>query len=97
MGQVFDNKKDVTAQHNPEDDRYIIFKGDSTFESGGQPYGKNTGKWSFTPQGELFLDSDSGEDDDSYWLVNFAADSMIWQGQRFDFAKRFKITHVKAN
>ena len=73
----------------------IEFNKNGTFKSGGDPYGENTGKWSFNEQEILFIDSDAGEDDDSYWQVKISKDTMIWQGMKFDFAKRFEIIHQK--
>jgi len=89
---VQDGTNDVSAQQNPMNNRYIHFYENGTFESGGDPYGKNTGKWTLDPDShELYIDSDSGEDDDSYWIVSIDEDRMHWQGTHFDFNKRFAI------
>ena len=94
---VQDGTSDVSSEHNPESDRYIIFNSDNTFESGGSPYGKNTGAWTLDQEsGELFLNSDAGEDDDSYWIVRFDGEAMHWQGARFEFNKRFTIEHKRS-
>ena len=91
-----DGNEDVTDEHNPQKNRYIIFKTDGTFESGGDPYGMNTGKWTLDRESkELYLDSDGGEDDDSYWITSIEAGKMHWQGARFDFSKRFQIYHIR--
>ena len=93
---VMDGDNDVTAEHNPSENRYIVFNKDGTFQSGGDPYGENTGKWTLNAENkELYLDSDAGEDDDSYWIMKINGDEMHWQGARFEFSKRFQIFHVR--
>lgn len=97
MQAVYDQGKDVSPEHNPANDRWVIFYKDKTFQSGGQPYGENSGKWEFNPKENiLFLDSDAGEDDDSYWIINIEEKEMQWQGTKFEFAKRFKIVHERS-
>lgn len=65
---------------------------DGTFKSGGH-FGENTGRWSIDPEtGELFIDSDAGENDDSYWFVSFKDDVMIWTGAR-GFGREFVLKH----
>jgi hypothetical protein len=103
MVKVLELSEDVTEVHNPNNNRWISFKADTesptvgSFKSGTGGNTENTGKW-FYSEGtkELHLDSDAGEDDDSYWEVSFNADSMSWKGKRFEFNKRFKIVHKKA-
>ncbi|RKD92421.1 lipocalin-like domain-containing protein [Mangrovibacterium diazotrophicum] len=96
MHQVLQSGQDVTADHNPHGDRYIIFKADSTFESGGQPFGKNTGKYSYNAtEGTLFLDSDTGPEDNSHWKVTLTKDTMHWQGYGSDWADAFEIINVR--
>ncbi|WP_163715784.1 lipocalin-like domain-containing protein [Mangrovibacterium lignilyticum] len=96
MHQVIQDGQDVTAEHNPHGDRYIILKPDSTFESGGQPFGKNTGKYSFNAgKGTLFLDSDTGPEDDSQWKVTLTKDTMHWQGYGSEWADDFELIHVR--
>ena len=94
MKQVFEEDQDVSSQHNPKNDRWIQFKADHTFLSDGSPYGRNTGKWSINDS-ELFLDSDAGEGDDSYWIVDIEGQSMKWKGTRSDFTEKFSISHEK--
>ena len=97
MEKVLDNDQDVTDQHNPEGNRWIAFKSDGTFESGGDPYGSNTGTYSLNYEsGNLFLDSDAGEDDDSQWIIEIKGDSMMWQGTGAEWAERFKLIHLKS-
>ena len=67
--------------HNPQDNRWIEFYENGSFESGGTPYGKNTGKYILNEDKQtLFLDSDAGEEDDSNWRVAFEHGAMIWVG-----------------
>lgn len=96
MEKVYDNSTDVTAQHNPQNDRWITFAKDGSFKSGGTPTGENTGKWIYTNiNRQLHLDSDAGEGDDSYWLIQLDKDSMNWAGIRSSFTERFKLTFSK--
>lgn len=98
MVKVVEMSKDVTEQHNPEDNRWINFMPDSTgetrgtFRSGKGEILENTGKWVIDGK-ELFIDSDAGEDDDSYWEITFDNNKMYWKGRKFEFNKRFKIVH----
>jgi hypothetical protein len=103
MVKVMELSKDVTASHNPNNNRWISFKADKdfsfkgSFESGTGEERENTGKWFYDDKTkEFFLDSDAGEDDDSYWEVSFNADSMYWKGKKFEFNKRFEIFYKKA-
>lgn len=92
MDRVYDGEQDVTAEHNPAGNRWMAFSNDGTFESGGDPYGPNTGRWTLdAATGELYLDSDAGEGDDSYWIVSIEGDSMRWQGARSAFTERFTL------
>ena len=96
MSKVYEMGDDVTTRHNPQNKRWIQFNVNGTFESGGEPAGYNTGKWSIDLNNNiLFLDSDAGEDDDSYWILKFEDNVMKWQGTKFEFNKRFKIEHEK--
>ncbi len=96
MVKVLELSEDVTVKHNPGNDRWISFKEDSTFESGTGEKRENTGRWSIDEkEKELFIDSDAGKDDDSYWEVKFDGNIMQWKGRRFEFNKRFEIVHEK--
>lgn len=96
MSKVVQDGQDVTSDHDPYDERYILIKEDSTFESGGRPYGKNTGKYAFNSEDStLFLDSDAGEDDDSQWKVTIEGDTMHWQGYGSEWAEGFELIHVR--
>lgn len=98
MQQVLNLETDVSTKHNPNGNRWIQLNDDGTFISDGDPYGKNTGKWSIEKStATLYLDSDAGSDDDSYWLVSFQADLMKWKGTKSDFTKRFTLTHKRMN
>ena len=66
---------------------------DGTFESGGQPYGRNDGRWVYRDgTRRLGLDSDLGPDNDSVWEVTLRGDVMEWRGVGSDYARRFRIT-----
>jgi hypothetical protein len=103
MIKVVELSEDVTEIHNPNNNRWISFKADTdspaigSFKSGTGRKTENTGKWSFSEESnELYLDSDAGVEDDSYWEVSFNADSMFWNGRKFEFNKRFEIIHKKS-
>jgi hypothetical protein len=94
MWQVIQDGNDVSAEHNPHQERYIIFFEDGTFESGGRPYGLNTGRYEYSPEdGILYLISDAGPEDDSQWKVNLENDTMTWEGLGSEWANRFRIIH----
>ncbi|NBC18075.1 MAG: hypothetical protein GVY18_12260 [Bacteroidetes bacterium] len=90
MDRILEDGRDVTAQHDPADNRWIRFYADRTFESDGDPYGPNDGEWALDDS-TLFLDSAAGDGDDSYWIVQIEDDVMRWSGARSDFTERFVI------
>ena len=97
MERITDGRTDVTAEANPAGDRFITLHADGTFESGGQPYGRNTGRWTLDPAyNELILESDLGDADDSYWIVTLDGDEMEWAGVRSETARRFRILSRRA-
>lgn len=97
MHQVIQSGKDVTSEHDPYHERYLILRPDSTFESGGRPFGSNTGRYIFdTEENSLFLDSDTGPEDDSYWNIEFNGDTMFWQGYGSAWAEDFVLIQVRA-
>ena len=98
MNTVLDSGNDVTKEEpfNPEGNRWIEFKADGSYNSDGDPYGPNTGNWKLMGSGdslEIFLDSDAGEGDDSYWLLSFEEEQMRWKGSRSSFTERFEIIY----
>ena len=94
--QVISDGDDVTLQHNPNNDRYIRFDSNGSFESGGSPVGINTGKYVLdTNEHTLFLDSDAGEDDDSTWKINLQGNEMTWSGIGSAWHESFKLTFKK--
>lgn len=96
MDTVHEEGQDVTEQHNPAGNRWIEFSGDGTFVSDGEPYGRNSGRWIFNAETrELYLDSDAGAGDDSYWIVRLSGDEMRWEGARSSFTERFEIVHTR--
>ncbi len=99
MKQIIRDKiGDVTTQQNPELNRYYVLNRDKSYESGGEPYGTQTGTWSFEiSSNTLFMDSDAGEDTDSYWIVTLDDEQMLWEGTQFDFNSWFEITFERSD
>jgi hypothetical protein len=96
MQEVIQDGEDVTSEHDPYDERFMIFREDSTFESGGRPYGSNTGRYVYnSADNTLFLDSDAGPEDDSQWKVSIQADTMHWQGYGSEWAEAFELIQVR--
>lgn len=96
MEEIYQAGQGVTQQHDPSDNRWFEFASDGTFISDGDPHGRNTGRWTLDQETqELHIDSDAGEDDDSYWIVNVASDTMYWKGARFEWNKQFELVHVR--
>jgi len=96
MYRIIQDGQDVTTEHDPYDERYITFSEDSTFETGGRPYGTNTGKYIFNSEDHtLSLDSDAGPEDDSQWKVTFQGDRMHWQGVGSEWAEGFELIHLR--
>ena len=80
IDKVFEDGRDMSSRHNEKDDRYITFKPDGQFESGGGQ-GQNAGTYAIDEhQQSLMIDSDAGEGDDSHWLIYFYKNRMVWQG-----------------
>jgi len=104
MIKVKELSEDVTERHNPDKNRWIRFIEDRNiergglFESGRDNVKENSGKWFYDKnENELYLDSDAGEDDDSYWSVTVEGNTMLWKGRKFEFNKRFEIEYKKTN
>lgn len=96
MEEVYQDGQGVTEQHDPSDNRWFAFESDGTFISDGDPHGRNTGRWTLNEQTqELHIDSDAGENDDSYWIVSVEGNTMHWQGARFEWNKRFELVHLR--
>ena len=69
-------ENDLGPVLNPNSDRWIQFNDKGTYESGGTPFGPNSGIFTFEDT-RLYLDSDAGEADDSYWLVSYENGNLI--------------------
>jgi hypothetical protein len=96
MHQVIQDGRDVSSVHNPHHERYIIFRADSTFESGGRPFDINKGSYTYNSADHtLFLDSDAGPEDDSHWKVSVKGDTMHWQGYGSEWALGFQLIHLR--
>ncbi len=95
MDKVYEYDIEVTEKHNPKKDRWIEFKTDGSFVSDGEPFGRNTGKWTAdNQQTVLFLDS-AVDDDDSEWKVSFTADLMLWTGIGHPRKEETKLVHKR--
>jgi hypothetical protein len=95
MQKVYEYDNDVTSKHNPKNDRWIEFKADGSFVSGGEPFGRNTGRW--TADNDNFIlqiDSDV-DDDDSDWKVTFDQDLMTWTGIGHPRKENTKLIHKR--
>lgn len=98
MHQVWEGEQNVTEQHNPNHDRYIWFRTDGTFESGGTPYGTNTGKYNLDAEaGTIFLDSDAGEGDDSEWRLSIKGEKLTMRGIGTPRQESFQLVFIKAD
>jgi hypothetical protein len=96
MYQVLQDGKDVTSEHDPYNERYLKLESDSTFESGGRPFGTNTGTYIYhASEHTLILDSNAGPEDDSQWKVSIQGDTMHWKGYGSEWADGFELMHVK--
>jgi Domain of unknown function (DUF5004) len=95
MEKVYEYGEDVTAKHDPSDNRYLQFNSDGTFISDGDPFGRNTGRWKTDNEKSiLFIDSDL-DDDDSEWKVTFAGDETIWTGIGHPRKENTKLVHKR--
>lgn len=90
---MYDAGQDVTSQHNPENDRWVTFNKDGTFESGGTPFGSNAGRWK-VENAVLSIDSDL-EGDDSEWNISIENDEIIWTGIGDPRKEGFKVIHKR--
>ena len=80
MEKVYEYDQDVTSKHNPNNNRWIMFNEDGTFISDGDPFGRNTGRWTTDDENStIFIDSDV-DDDDSEWKVTLQNNTSIWTG-----------------
>jgi len=95
MEKVYEYENDVTEKHNPKNNRWIEFKADSTFVSDGEPFGRNTGRWT-ADNNNFILNIDSDvDDDDSEWKVTFDQDQMTWTGIGHPRKENTKIVHKR--
>ncbi|MEQ6119250.1 hypothetical protein [Reichenbachiella sp. MALMAid0571] len=95
MHKVYDGDEDVTSKHNPENNRWIKFNRNGSYESGGDPYGYNDGNWELDNEKSiLFLDSKI-DDDDSEWKISFTDSSTVWTGIGTPRQENFKLIHKR--
>ena len=97
MHKVIQDGNDVTAEHNPESNRFFIFKDDGTFGSGGDPYGPNSGRYFVNNlNSSLYIDSAVGHEDDSMWYIKIEGNQLKWQGFGTKWAERFVVINTKS-
>jgi Lipocalin-like domain len=80
MAQVSDAGKDVTTVHNPQQNRWIRFNSDGSFNSGGDPYGDNKGRYEIDNNKPILFIYSSDENDDSEWNLYIEGTEMTWTG-----------------
>lgn len=81
MEKVLEREANMSHIHNPHEDRWIRFYQNGSFESGGKPYGQNSGRYTMNEEKQIiYLDSDAGEDDDSKWTFSISRQEMNWTG-----------------
>lgn len=95
MDRVLQHDNDVTAEHNPEGDRWIEFFEDKTFKTGGTPYGENTGTWYLKEGGTILYLESSVENDDSEWNLTLREDEMQWTGIGDPGKEAYTLIHVR--
>ena len=97
MEAVYESGNDVSGVHNPSRNRWIELRADHSFASGGDPYGPNTGVWTYdADSATLEIVSDLGPDDDSVWTVSLRGPEMTWRGVGSARAERFVIVARRA-
>ena len=95
MEKVYEYDNDMTEKHNPKNNRWIEFKVDGSFISDGEPFGRNTGRWTTDNENSILnIDSDV-DDDDSEWKVTFDQDQTIWTGIGHPRKENTKLIHKK--
>lgn len=97
MHQVLNDNIDVSEEHNPAGNRYIDLQEDGTFESGGDPFGINTGTWTIDTENSMVHIHSDAENDDSDWSLELKNDEMIWKGIGDPGKERFKLIHKKSS
>jgi hypothetical protein len=96
MEKVYEYDVDQTTKHNPKNNRYVVFNADGTFLSDGDPFGKNTGRWSVdNTKSVLVIDSDV-DDDDSEWKVSIEGDETTWTGMGHPRKENTKLVHKRS-
>jgi hypothetical protein len=95
MYKVYEVNSDVTHQHNPKGDRYIIFDADGNYKSGGDPFGENSGTWEIDEENSVLSIFSDDVDDDSQWHIRFEGDQTIWTGIGTPRQESFKLIHQR--
>jgi Lipocalin-like domain len=97
MEKIIEAGIDVTAEHNPEGNRWIRFNEDGSFESGGDPYGDNSGRWEIDPAKSVLNIFSSEENDNSEWGFSIIDNEMTWTGIGLPRKESFELAYRKAN
>jgi len=97
MERVFEANKDVTDQHNPAGNRWMGIYEDGSFESDGDPYGHNTGKWRYQEKDSTFFIDSDVEDDDSAWKISLDKDNLVMNGMGTPRQKSFRLEFSRIN
>lgn len=95
MEKVLEYGEDVTGKHNPNHDRWIEFNADGSFVSDGEPFGRNTGRWTTDNEKSILIIDSDVDDDDSEWSVTFEKDQTIWTGIGHPRKENTKLIHKK--
>ena len=96
MDKVLEREANMSHIHNPHEDRWIRFYQNGSFESGGKPYGRNSGRYTLNTEKQIiYLDSDAGEDDDSKWQFSLSRQKMNWTGIGSERQRSTKILYSK--
>lgn len=86
-------ENDLGPVLNPNGDRWIQFNDKGTYESGGTPFGPNSGLFTLDDT-KLYLDSDAGEADDSFWLISFKDSNLVLSSNEKDQKKVTRVEFV---
>lgn len=94
--KIYKNGKDVTNKRNPGNERWIEFKPNGAFESDGEPFGPNKGRWTTNDDKSiLYLGSEEG-DDKTKWKITFDHDSTTtWTGVGHPKKENTKLIHKR--
>jgi hypothetical protein len=96
MDKVIEQGVDVTAEHNPQANRWIRFNKDGSFKSGGDPFGDNSGSYEIENNRSILYIYSSEEDDNSEWNIQIEGNEMTWTGIGTQRKEGFKLIFSKS-